>query len=689
LAGTIYSVTVTLNGVNHGFVSDLDVLLVGPGGQSVMLMSDCGGNAVISGATLTFDDLASLPLPSGGTINPGTYRPSNYDLADFIPGPAPPGPYDNLLSVFSGTNPNGAWSLYVVDDFSSDTGTLSGGWRLNITTLDPIADVAVTALTLPGAVAVGSNLVYNVSVNNLGPATASSVRLTNALPSGVTFVSASATQGSCALQPEGVVCELGTLAPSTTIVATVTVTPTVLGALTNSISVGASGLDLVPGNNSTRATTTARLTTDVLLAQAASTNIALVGQQVTYTLNLTNRGPNAATNVRLTDPVPANATFVSVANTAGSCSNVAGTVFCEFGSMAINGNARVTLVLEANASGSIANTATVVSDEIDANAANNSTTVITAVGLLADLGITTLPLADPVALGSPLTYTVTVTNLGPLSATSVVVTNGLPAGVNYVNASATQGTCNNAGGTVVCNLGNLANGAQATVSLTVIPTTVGGLTSSFGVSAGSVDLAPGNNLATSVTSVQAPPAITTPPQNQTVPLGSNVLFSVAATGNAPLAYQWLFNATNLPGATSPNLSLNNVTLASAGPYRVRVSNTVGSITSAVATLVVLSPPVISDVADQQTDEDTPTAALAVTVGDIDSPPAGLELTALSSNPTLVPGHQHCLWWQCQQSHRPDHTRSRSGRLHHRYLAPPGQRQLDRDRHVRAQRARSE
>src|SRR6185436_1158881 len=66
LAGTIYSVTVTLNGVNHGFVSDLDVLLVGPDGQSVMLMSDCGGNSVISGATLTFDDLASLPLPSGG-----------------------------------------------------------------------------------------------------------------------------------------------------------------------------------------------------------------------------------------------------------------------------------------------------------------------------------------------------------------------------------------------------------------------------------------------------------------------------------------------------------------------------------------------------------------------------------------------------------------------------------------------
>jgi len=636
LTGALYSVTATLNGVSHGFASDLDVLLVGPDGQGVLLMSDCGGSAVISGVTLTFDDNANLPLPSGGAIVPGTYRPTNYDQADSFPPPAPVGPYAPKLATFAGINPNGIWSLYVVDDFSSDTGTINNGWRLNITTVDPIADLAVSGVDLPDAVAVDSSLAYNITIRNLGPAAASGVRVTNALPAGMAFVSASTPQGSCSQQGGIVTCDLGSIAPSATAVATITVTPTVAGALTTAISVGGSTVDFVPGNNLLVAATTARPATDLFLTQSVSTNQALLGQPLTYTLNLTNRGPNRANNVRLSDPLPVNASFVSATSTQGACSNVGGTVLCDFGGLAVNAGARVTIVATAAATGNLTNTATVASDEFDSFPTNNVASVVTTVGFVADLAVSILAIPDPVPSGAALTYTAVVTNLGPLPATSVQLTNPVPSGATFVGAVPSQGTCDNAGGLVRCDLGTLANGAQATVLLTLVPTSLGRLTNVAGVTTVSVDQVPGNNAASRATTVQAPPAILSAPQNQTVLSGSNFSLTVSATGTAPLFYQWQFNNTDLNGATAQTLTLSNVSAAATGPYRVRVSNAVGAAISAVATVTVLVPPVISHILDQQIDEDTPTAALALTVGDANSPAAGLELTAGSSNLGLVP-----------------------------------------------------
>ncbi len=88
------------------------------------------------------------------------------------------------------------------------------------------------------------------------------------------------------------------------------------------------------------------------------------------------------------------------------------------------------------------------------------------------------------------------------------------------------------------------------------------------------------------------PAITSAPADQTVPAGTNVTFSVTATGTAPLSYQWIYGATNLAGATNSNLVLTNVQAAVAGAYQVLITNSVGS-TSAVANLRVLVPPVLT------------------------------------------------------------------------------------------------
>jgi subtilisin-like proprotein convertase family protein len=133
MAGTITKVTVKLNNLSHSFPSDIDVLLVGPGGQNAIIMSDVGGGADITGVTLTLDDAAANSMPAS-TLTTGTYKPTNNNGSDFFPAPAPLPSGGSPLSVFNGTSPNGTWSLYVVDGAGDDQGSFAGGWELNITT---------------------------------------------------------------------------------------------------------------------------------------------------------------------------------------------------------------------------------------------------------------------------------------------------------------------------------------------------------------------------------------------------------------------------------------------------------------------------------------------------------------------------------------------------------------------------
>jgi hypothetical protein len=89
-----------------------------------------------------------------------------------------------------------------------------------------------------------------------------------------------------------------------------------------------------------------------------------------------------------------------------------------------------------------------------------------------------------------------------------------------------------------------------------------------------------------ITAALAPPFIALQPQNRTVFPGTNVTFSVGAFGTAPLRYQWRFNGVELPGAVSSVLALNNVQISSEGAYSVLITNFLGAVTSAVATLTI-------------------------------------------------------------------------------------------------------
>ena len=92
-------------------------------------------------------------------------------------------------------------------------------------------------------------------------------------------------------------------------------------------------------------------------------------------------------------------------------------------------------------------------------------------------------------------------------------------------------------------------------------------------------------------STPTPPGIVDGPASTNVVQGGVAIFSVAASGSAPLAYQWRFKGTNLVNQTNASLVLSNVQDSNTGVYNVRVTNLVGSITSADALLSINHPPI--------------------------------------------------------------------------------------------------
>jgi hypothetical protein len=157
LGGTISKITVSLNGLTTPTPDDVDLLLVGPGGQKFLMMGDTGGSNALSNVNLTLDDAAATALPDATLITSGTYRPASYTGSDIFPAPAPAGPYNpaapdgagTFASVFNGLTPNGTWSLYAVEDAGDAVNTTLSGWSITFTLAAASTTTTVTSSANP------------------------------------------------------------------------------------------------------------------------------------------------------------------------------------------------------------------------------------------------------------------------------------------------------------------------------------------------------------------------------------------------------------------------------------------------------------------------------------------------------------------------------------------------------------
>ena len=130
---TVLDVDIRIDGLTSTAPGDLNVLVVGPGGQQALVMSDVGAGNDVSSVTFTFNDEAAATLGDNTIINGSSYKPQNQggDGEEF-PAPAPALNGNSALSVFDGTVASGVWSLYVVDDQTGDVHSISG-WTLWLT----------------------------------------------------------------------------------------------------------------------------------------------------------------------------------------------------------------------------------------------------------------------------------------------------------------------------------------------------------------------------------------------------------------------------------------------------------------------------------------------------------------------------------------------------------------------------
>lgn len=374
----------------------------------------------------------------------------------------------------------------------------------------PQADLVVTKSDDIDPVKQGQELTYTVTVTNNGPDAAENVILTDTLPTSISFNFATLTQGSCAIGLPILQCEFGTLNPGDTVTLTVNVTPNADGTITNTVSVISDTDDPDTGNNSDSADTTVNaLQADLSVTKSDDIDPIIEGGALTYTVVMTNNGPDAAENVVLDDIMPTGTTFNFATLTQGTCAIAFPLLQCQSGTLNPGDTVTLTLRLTPNSPGIITNTASITSDTDDPDMSNNSDSEDTTVNAVqADLSVTKSDDIDPITEGQSVTYTVVVTNNGPDAAENVILTDTLPAGTSFDFATITQGTCAIGFPTLQCQLGTVNTGDTITLTVKVTPNTGGTITNTVSIASDTDDPVSSNNSDSEDTTVV--PSNTTP-----------------------------------------------------------------------------------------------------------------------------------------------------------------------------------
>jgi uncharacterized repeat protein (TIGR01451 family) len=551
------ALTYSLNAVNNGPSNATGVTITDtlPAGVTYASASSSQGAVSQAGGTVTVNvgGLASGATATATilvTMNPGTR-----------------GTITNT-AVITGNEPD--------PNLANNTSTVT-------TQVNPLVDLAIVKSASPNPVTAGNALTYTLSASNNGPSNATGVTITDTLPAGVTYTSASSSQGAVSQAGGTVTVNVGGLADGAGATATilVMVAPSTRGTIANTAVITGNEPDPNLANNTSTVTTQVNPLVDLAIVKSASPNPVIAGNTLTYTLSASNNGPSNATGVTITDTLPAGVTYASATSSQGWVGQAGGTVTVNVGSLADGAGATATILVMVAPStrGTITNTAVISGNEPDPNLANNTSAVTTQVDPLADLSIVKSASPFPAVAGSPLTYVLTASDLGPSDATGVTMTDTLPAGVTYASATSSQGAVSQAGGTVTVDVGGLADGASATATIlvTIDPGTRGAIANTAVVAGNEPDPNLANNTATVTTLVspQADLAIVKSASPNPVIAGNSLSYTLTASDLGP---------SDATGVTMTDTLPAGVTYASATSSQGAVSQAGGTVTVNVGNL---------------------------------------------------------------------------------------------------------
>ena len=374
------------------------------------------------------------------------------------------------------------------------------------------ADLNLTMSDSPDPVTVGGAFRYTLTATNNGPVDATNVTVVDTLPATVEWQSATPGQGSCVHsgEPLGgtITCTLGTVRKNADATVSIdVVAPSTTGVINNSATVSADEPDPdVSDNTATQDTTVIDPSANLSVTQDEDIDPAGSNLPFVYTVTVTNSGSADATLVTLVDTLDAAVTFQTAVPSQGSCAEAGGIVTCDLGGLANGSIATIDITVTAPGTPqTVTNTVVVSAAEPDSDPGDNTwvedTVVVDQQPADLRLGMSDSP--DPVLVNQAISYSLIIDNLGPDDATDVVLLDTLPAAVTFQSAISSQGSCSESGGTVTCNLGMIANAANATVDVIVTaPPSAGSISNNAVVSTSANDSNAANDSTSETTTVQ-------------------------------------------------------------------------------------------------------------------------------------------------------------------------------------------
>ncbi len=326
------------------------------------------------------------------------------------------------------------------------------------------ANLALRLSGSTGPVTVGAQVTYTATVVNVGGRRDDHAGLRDLVPAGASLVSTSESQGSCGAGPV-ILCSLGPLARGASATVTIVVTAGRPGRMTDYAWVSTDP----PGRWRHRhavSTMVQGTSSNVDLKLSESPGNLDTGQQATYTATVSNDGNAAAPSVAFQDLLPGKASLVSTAASQGSCGGNP-VLVCSLGSLSAGASATVTVVVTANQPGWMIDHAW-----ISANSPGKwqrERTVRTWVRNASPrLALRLAGSPGAVSVGQQVTYTATVADMGSAAAADAGFQDLLASGTNLVSVTPSQGTCSG-NPTLSCDLGSLAPGGSATITIVVVP----------------------------------------------------------------------------------------------------------------------------------------------------------------------------------------------------------------------------
>ena len=305
--------------------------------------------------------------------------------------------------------------------------------------------------TGPASVDIDSDVTYTIEVTGTGTGASTGVQLVDSIPAGMSFVS-SDPEG--ALTGNRLSIELGTQEPLGTTTVTVVLRANQAGDWTNAVGVSSTE------GASADAEATTTVVQPVLSITKSGPATALINESFAYTITVTNDGNGIADNTVVTDTLPVSMEHVS-SDPAGTVSEDGSTVTWSVGSLNPGDSSTITLRVMGTTAGEKINTASATADRIPTAPQIQTTTTI----LVPDITVEKTG-RTAIFVGNQVTYTITATNTGEAPLTDVTITDTFAAGMSYV-ASNPEGTLSEDGQVVTWEVGDLAQDATATVTITV------------------------------------------------------------------------------------------------------------------------------------------------------------------------------------------------------------------------------